>query len=212
MGWGGGSSRPAAQPPSHLATQPPSHPASQLVTQPPNRLATILCWALAFLHFASLPLLSRLHKDDDVSVLQVLVQLCAKENFWGLSPCTKSSKLVFHPLASLDSTVVYHVHRASPPPANTSRLQSHAQTNRKPQYHVESTRQAHGVNVTLFNGSTRQEHWPSNLFPLQPHCCSGIVSERCWNRHEEQNPRLGVLVNRMAIWGFAKTSRHNACC
>ena len=29
---------------------------------------------LAFLHFASSPLLSRLHKDDDVSVLQVLVQ------------------------------------------------------------------------------------------------------------------------------------------
>ena len=64
-GGGGGSSRPATQPPSHPATQPPCH----LATQPSSHIAL----GLALLHFASLPLLSRLH-DDDVSLQQVLVQ------------------------------------------------------------------------------------------------------------------------------------------
>ena len=68
MGWGaGGGGGVAAQPPSHPATQPPCHPA----TCPPSHHFGL---GLAVLHFASLPLLSRLHKDDDVSVLQVLVQ------------------------------------------------------------------------------------------------------------------------------------------
>ena len=79
---GGGGGALAAQPPSHPATQPPSHPAAQPpshpATQPPCHLATQpsshhIVLGLALLHFASLPLLSRLH-DDDVSLQQVLVQ------------------------------------------------------------------------------------------------------------------------------------------
>ena len=68
----------AAQPPSRPATQPPSHepphePPCYLATQPSSHHIVL---GFAFLHFASLPLLSRLH-DDDVSVQQVLVQfLC----------------------------------------------------------------------------------------------------------------------------------------
>ena len=72
--WGGGGGGGGGQPPSRPATQPPSHPA----TQPPCHLATQpsshhIVLGLALLHFASLPLLSRLH-DDDVSLQQVLVQ------------------------------------------------------------------------------------------------------------------------------------------